>query len=268
MSQIFQIRPQKFALPIPAPTADFMAIPVSGDIPLLVNFTFTGTGIITEYRWDFESAGTAQSTLKDPSFTFNTPGTYDVTVFVSGPGGSATETKVAFINAVQITEWALWQGGSAVTVDITNASAASTTIVSDILDSTDEFIDTDFSTTEDFVLTYGTATSTEVNTILVSSDFWFDKTFDTTEDFVLTYGTATSALVNMNFSATEFWANVNALSASSDLTFTYGTTLSALVNMNFSATEFWANVNALSASSDLTFTYGTAVSADVSADAI
>ena len=195
MSQIFQIRPQQFALPIPAPVADFDGVPVSGDIPLNVNFTFTGSGTITEYRWDFESVGSAQSTVKNPSFVFTTAGTFDVTLFVSGPGGNDTITKPAYINAVQITDWDLWQGGSAVSVTLSNTSGASTT-VSAIFSSTEPLHDADYSTIEDYALTYGDAVSAQVLTIFSANEFWFDKAFDTIEDYSLTYGTTVSAQVS------------------------------------------------------------------------
>lgn len=53
----------------------------SGVAPLTVQFTDTSTGSPSEYNWTFGSAGT--STEKDPTYTFTTPGEYDVVLNVS-----------------------------------------------------------------------------------------------------------------------------------------------------------------------------------------
>jgi len=54
----------------PAPVADFSADPVSGDVPLTVQFTDLSTGDgISEWAWDFDDDGTIDSTEQNPSFT-------------------------------------------------------------------------------------------------------------------------------------------------------------------------------------------------------
>jgi PKD repeat protein len=81
------------------PQADFTATPRSGVVPLTVQFTSTASGTVTTYAWDFGDGGS--STVQNPTHTYTTPGTYTVTLTVSGPGGSDTETKTAFIIVTQ-----------------------------------------------------------------------------------------------------------------------------------------------------------------------
>ena len=79
----------------PAPVADFSADPTSGTAPLAVNFTDLSTGSITNWSWNFGDGGT--STEQNPTHTYNTAGTYTVSLTVTGPGGSDTETKIDYI---------------------------------------------------------------------------------------------------------------------------------------------------------------------------
>ncbi|MBI5669851.1 MAG: PKD domain-containing protein [Chloroflexi bacterium] len=69
-----------------APVAGFVATPTSGNAPLTVQFTNQSTGQITSYRWDFGDG--TQSDTQNPSHTYATPGTYTVTLTVTGPGGT------------------------------------------------------------------------------------------------------------------------------------------------------------------------------------
>jgi PKD repeat protein len=87
------------APPVP-PTAAFTSDTQAGDAPLTVHFTdqSTGTGPLT-YAWDFTHDGSTDSTLQNPSFTYSTAGTFTVSLTVSGPGGSDTETKAGYITA-------------------------------------------------------------------------------------------------------------------------------------------------------------------------
>jgi len=82
------------------PTADFSGNPLSGYAPLTVIFTDLskpGTGsTITNYYWEFGDGTT--STAKNPSHTYQAPGTYPVKLTVtSNFGNSQTETKTNYI---------------------------------------------------------------------------------------------------------------------------------------------------------------------------
>ncbi len=80
----------------PAPVANFTANPISGVHPLSVIFTDQSTGNITSWSWAFGD-GLGSSTQQNPSYTYNDPGTYTVSLTVNGPGGTDTETKTDYI---------------------------------------------------------------------------------------------------------------------------------------------------------------------------
>ena len=82
----------------PAPECDFTARPRSGTAPLRVRFTDLSTGEIESWAWDFGDGNT--STLQNPTNTYANPGTYDVSLEATGPGGSCTETKTNYITVV------------------------------------------------------------------------------------------------------------------------------------------------------------------------
>ncbi|MEM7305269.1 MAG: S8 family serine peptidase [Planctomycetota bacterium] len=83
----------------PTPTADFTASPTGGQAPLLVTFTDTSAGSVDTWTWDFGDGGGA--TVQHPSHTYDLPGTYTVTLDVSGAFGSDGETKVGYVTAAK-----------------------------------------------------------------------------------------------------------------------------------------------------------------------
>jgi serine protease len=74
-----------------APIANFTAKPTSGIIPLTVQFTSTSTGNITSWLWNFGDGTT--STEQSTSHTYQKAGSYTVSLTVTGPGGSGSDTK-------------------------------------------------------------------------------------------------------------------------------------------------------------------------------
>lgn len=78
-----------------APTASFTASKTSGTAPLSVTFTNASTGSITGHAWSFGDGGT--STVMAPTYTYRTPGTYTVSLKVSGGGGTNTQTRTGYI---------------------------------------------------------------------------------------------------------------------------------------------------------------------------
>ncbi|MEW6074118.1 MAG: S8 family serine peptidase [Planctomycetota bacterium] len=78
------------------PQANFIGTPTSGDEPLFVAFTdqSTGTGLYA-WSWSFGDGGT--SATRHPGYTYVNPGTYTVSLTVTGTNGSDTETKVGYI---------------------------------------------------------------------------------------------------------------------------------------------------------------------------
>ncbi|HPG37899.1 MAG TPA: PKD domain-containing protein [bacterium] len=79
----------------PKPVANFQASPVSGIFPLLVHFTDRSTGFIDKWEWDF--GDNASGSEQNPDHTFNYPGTYTVSLTVSGLGGSHRVVKNSLI---------------------------------------------------------------------------------------------------------------------------------------------------------------------------
>jgi PKD repeat protein len=82
---------------IPPPVAGFSADNTTGEAPLAVQFIGESAGAVTSWAWDFDCDGTVDSTDEDPEYTYNTPGTYSVSLTATGPGGSDTETKTGYI---------------------------------------------------------------------------------------------------------------------------------------------------------------------------
>ncbi len=77
------------------PVAELSASPTSGSAPLAVSFKTLATGEITSWLWSFGDGGS--STLQSPTYTYKAEGTYPVSLTVTGPGGTDTETKEGFI---------------------------------------------------------------------------------------------------------------------------------------------------------------------------
>jgi PKD repeat protein len=80
-----------------ATMADFSGIPTSGSAPLTVQFTDISVGLPpTAWLWNFGD-GVGTSTVQHPSYTYQNPGTYDVTLTVTGPAGSSSVTKNGYV---------------------------------------------------------------------------------------------------------------------------------------------------------------------------
>ncbi len=77
------------------PVANFSAFPLSGEVPLNVQFSNASSGDITGHAWDFGDDATSQD--PNPQHLYTAPGTYTVSLTVSGDGGQDTETKTDYI---------------------------------------------------------------------------------------------------------------------------------------------------------------------------
>ncbi|MCX6581869.1 MAG: M4 family metallopeptidase, partial [Candidatus Aminicenantes bacterium] len=86
------------SLSCPAPpVANFTASPTTGTIPFTVYFTDISTNNPTSWSWTFEGGSPAVSSAKNPVVTYNTAGTFDVTLVAASAPGSDTETKTDYI---------------------------------------------------------------------------------------------------------------------------------------------------------------------------
>jgi PKD repeat protein len=66
--------------------ANFIAEPVSGDVPLTVQFTDRSSGVIWAWGWNFDLDGSIDrydSTEQNPSFTYTKPGKYSVRLVIN-----------------------------------------------------------------------------------------------------------------------------------------------------------------------------------------
>ncbi len=79
------------------PAAAFSATPMTGAVPLTVQFTDMSTNSPTSWAWDFSNDGSVDSTQKDPSYTFITAGTYTVKLTSANSYGNASEIKNGYI---------------------------------------------------------------------------------------------------------------------------------------------------------------------------
>jgi PKD repeat protein len=103
-------------VPTPAPTettptltdttpppikAAFNGSPTTGTAPLTVTFTESSTGSPTSWYWDFGDG--SQSKLEDPpEHKYPVPGTYTVSLTVTGAGGSNTRTLTDYITVTEL----------------------------------------------------------------------------------------------------------------------------------------------------------------------
>jgi uncharacterized repeat protein (TIGR02543 family) len=74
-------------------TADTLSVPAGGS----VHFTDQSTNSPTSWSWTFEGGTPSTSTSQNPTVTYNTPGTYDVSLTATNAAGSDTETKLNYI---------------------------------------------------------------------------------------------------------------------------------------------------------------------------
>lgn len=78
------------------PVANFSGSPTTGVYPLTVNFSDLSTGNPTSWSWDFGD-GSGTSTQQNPSYTYNSAGTYTVSLTATNAYGSDVETKIDYI---------------------------------------------------------------------------------------------------------------------------------------------------------------------------
>jgi PKD repeat protein len=78
--------------------AQFTSTSRLGSDRTVVNFIDQSSGNITGWLWDFGDG--AISTERNPIHTYAIPGTYTVTLTVTGPDGSNTETETDFVNNI------------------------------------------------------------------------------------------------------------------------------------------------------------------------
>ncbi len=77
------------------PVAGFEATPVTGVAPLTVSFTDRSTGVPSYWNWVFEDGNaSAVSTLKNPNYTYWSPGVYSVNLTVGNKCGGSSFARL------------------------------------------------------------------------------------------------------------------------------------------------------------------------------
>ncbi len=84
--------------------AEFSADPLTGVVPLEVQFTDASIGNVTSWEWDFNNDGTIDSTEESPLYTYADVGIYTVALTVSDGFTTDTETKVDYIEVIEALE--------------------------------------------------------------------------------------------------------------------------------------------------------------------
>ncbi|MBL7808291.1 MAG: PKD domain-containing protein, partial [Saprospiraceae bacterium] len=105
-----------------APTivADFTWSPDPGCEDSPVEFTDLTTGDPTNWAWTFIGGTPPTSNLQNPTVTWSTPGSRNVVLTASGPGGSSTVTKTITIDPLPVASFTYTVNGLVVT--FTNTS--------------------------------------------------------------------------------------------------------------------------------------------------
>ena len=81
------------------PVSIFSANPVSGSAPLSVQFTDLSEGSPTSWLWSFGDGGS--SPQKNPAYTYNNEGIYDVILTTKNAFGQSTSQRVKYIRVGQ-----------------------------------------------------------------------------------------------------------------------------------------------------------------------
>lgn len=84
--------------------AGFSASAVRGAAPFVVSFTDNSSGDPTSWSWDFENDGIVDSTERNPTFTYATPGTYSVRLVARNSRSEGSALRTNLILAVGVPE--------------------------------------------------------------------------------------------------------------------------------------------------------------------
>jgi PKD repeat protein len=81
------------------PVASFTGTPTNGALPLAVTFTDNSSGTITDRFWNFGDGNTSNTIATSVSHSYSVAGTNMVSLTVSGPVGTNTQTRSNYIVA-------------------------------------------------------------------------------------------------------------------------------------------------------------------------
>lgn len=109
--------------PPPPLIADFDWAPNPGCQNSQVNFTDLSSGNITGWAWTFQGGSPPASSQQNPQITWSTPGTKNVTLTITGVGGSNSITKSIEILPLPVASFTFTVNGREVTFNSTSTNA-------------------------------------------------------------------------------------------------------------------------------------------------
>ena len=114
---------------VTAATVAFATSAQSGCAPLVVNFTDLSSGTVDSWLWEIDGATPNTSTEQNPDFTFETAGTYNVSLTVTNASGSytATQSNVVIVNTTPTANFDVNGVGTVYTFNNTSSGATTYT---------------------------------------------------------------------------------------------------------------------------------------------
>lgn len=108
------------------PVAGFNAQQTNGCAPFTVQFQDQSSTNVTSWAWSFPGGTPSNSTEENPSVTYATAGSYDVTLTVTNPLGSNTSTQTNFITVGTAPTAGFTSAATGLTANFTNTSSGAT----------------------------------------------------------------------------------------------------------------------------------------------
>ncbi|MBK8620301.1 MAG: PKD domain-containing protein [Saprospiraceae bacterium] len=108
------------------PVAGFSANPVSGCVPLSVNFIDESSSNTIQWIWNFEGGVPETSFSQNPSVIFNAPGMYSVTLTAINAQGTNTLVRQNYIEVIPNPESSFTYTQDGLTLTFTNTSTNAT----------------------------------------------------------------------------------------------------------------------------------------------
>lgn len=112
-----------------APTADFTANPTSGCAPLFVQFSNQSSNNAVSYFWQFPGGSPNQSNQENPTVSYATSGTFNVTLTANNNTGANTIIKTGLITVQNIPAANFTHSVNGLVVTFTNSSVGATSFL-------------------------------------------------------------------------------------------------------------------------------------------
>ncbi|MDI9393997.1 MAG: PKD domain-containing protein [Euryarchaeota archaeon] len=117
------------AYSITAPVANFSFNPVSGPAPLSVQFQDLSTGAPISWEWDFNSDGIIDSTEQNPTYVYESQGTYSITLKAINGTAAGSKTIPIIVGDLPLAAFTVYprEGNAPLTVQFNDASSGNAT---------------------------------------------------------------------------------------------------------------------------------------------